>query len=434
MSVFWGIEVKPGKPYKHSVSDDDLLEGSTLHLSQATLGLEGKSKERSVVKCKVGEGPELLLCSLIPNVSESCSLDLLFDEDVTFSVVGTTSVHLIGYYMPLEDDENEDDDYTFSSEEDSEEEDEEDEDNSEMEDDEDRVPSGVKIEEIDEEMPSPSPVKLLKGSEVSKTAQKKRKKQVEEAAKAKPGEQSKKVEEPAKAAAVVSGEESEDEDGFAKQTPLKKQAIEGADGAATPVAATPGSAPDSGKKKKKKKNKNKNKEQQSPGASTPTPSAEPAKEEKQEDKKEKSVENGADKTPTPVTNGATPAKAEKKSEKKRNLVVKKFPNGLELHEVSMGKPDAKQAKNNTRVGMIYTGKLKSTGKIFDSNVGKKPFEFRLGVGEVIKGWDVGVNGMRVGDKRKLVIPPEMGYGAKGVPGTIPGNATLEFDVELVHVR
>ena len=72
--------------------------------------------------------------------------------------------------------------------------------------------------------------------------------------------------------------------------------------------------------------------------------------------------------------------------------------------------------------------------MFDTTNGKKPFSFRLGVGEVIKGWDVGVAGMRVGDKRKLVIPPQMAYGSSGVRGAIPPNATLVFDVELVDVK
>jgi FK506-binding nuclear protein len=72
--------------------------------------------------------------------------------------------------------------------------------------------------------------------------------------------------------------------------------------------------------------------------------------------------------------------------------------------------------------------------VFDSTKGKKAFEFRLGVGEVIKGWDVGVKGMRVGDKRQLVIPPSMGYGREGVRGAIPPNATLVFDIELVDVK
>lgn len=81
---------------------------------QATLGLDCKGKQRTVVKCKVGDNPELLLCSLIPGVSESCALDLLFDQEVTFTVSGATSVHLTGYYMPLEEpysSEEEDDEY-----------------------------------------------------------------------------------------------------------------------------------------------------------------------------------------------------------------------------------------------------------------------------------------------------------------------------------
>jgi FKBP-type peptidyl-prolyl cis-trans isomerase len=78
----------------------------------------------------------------------------------------------------------------------------------------------------------------------------------------------------------------------------------------------------------------------------------------------------------------------------------------------------------------YVGRL-SNGRIFDQS--RAPFEFRLGVGKVIKGWDIGVASMRVGGKRRLVIPPKLGYGASGVPGTIPKNETLTFDVELVAV-
>ena len=88
----------------------------------------------------------------------------------------------------------------------------------------------------------------------------------------------------------------------------------------------------------------------------------------------------------------------------------------------------------------YTGWLHADGapdnkgKQFDSSVGRGPFSFRLGGGQVIRGWDQGVQGMKVGGKRRLVLPPEFGYGARGAGGVIPPNATLLFEVELIDVR
>ena len=84
------------------------------------------------------------------------------------------------------------------------------------------------------------------------------------------------------------------------------------------------------------------------------------------------------------------------------------------------------------VEVHYTGTL-ANGSKFDSSVGRKPFTFKLGAGQVIKGWDEGVAGMKVGGKRKLVIPAALGYGSRGSPPVIPPNSELTFEVELLKV-
>ena len=86
-----------------------------------------------------------------------------------------------------------------------------------------------------------------------------------------------------------------------------------------------------------------------------------------------------------------------------------------------------------QVSVRYIGKLMN-GKVFDSNTKGSPFQFKLGKGEVIKGWDQGVQNMKVGGTRKLTIPAALAYGAKGAPPDIPRNATLQFDVKLLAVK
>lgn len=107
------------------------------------------------------------------------------------------------------------------------------------------------------------------------------------------------------------------------------------------------------------------------------------------------------------------------------------PGGLQYIDVVMGTGD--EARAGQRVTVHYTGWL-TNGQKFDSSRDRNdPFQFGLGQRQVIAGWDQGVAGMRVGGQRRLIIPPDLGYGARGAGGVIPPNATLIFDVELLRV-
>jgi FKBP-type peptidyl-prolyl cis-trans isomerase len=108
----------------------------------------------------------------------------------------------------------------------------------------------------------------------------------------------------------------------------------------------------------------------------------------------------------------------------------KRPSGLLLKVLQPS--NGPMAMPGTKVSVNYIGTLPN-GKVFDSNVGSDPFTFILGKGQVIPGWDEGVDGMHVGEKRKLIVPPALGYGEKGA-GPIPPNATLVFVVELLKVE
>ncbi|KAL2555995.1 Peptidyl-prolyl cis-trans isomerase FKBP53 [Forsythia ovata] len=496
--AFWGIEVKPGKPYIHRYDN----ERGRLHISQATLG-SGSSAKKSKVQCNVGDKSPIYLCSLLPEILETCALNHEFEEEdeVTFSVIGPHSVHLSGFfYGEHNQDKLGDDSGSDSYEEDVVGTDSEDEDDfmiydseDEDEDDDDLgmyppspVPnSGVRIEEIvDDEKP-------VNENIVSKQAKKKKSKLNVSDDNVNSGRQ----------LVVKSGHdvpvlESEDDDGFpvsasrsetdfsnsiSKSEQIKndnadeeakkkkpktevsknlKRKIDagGRDGEHARENDTPHGSSDPTdnvsqhdvkQKKKNKKKKvikeaqetvvaNSNDAEQLPMAEMENdlkPTSEKKKGKKKKNKQNKTQEvasNTNEDQSITDENGSTVEKEEKQEPK--SLQVRTYPNGLVIEELAMGRPDGKRASPGKKVSVNYIGKLKKNGKIFDSNIGRAPFKFRLGIGQVIKGWDVGVNGMRIGDKRRLTIPPAMGYGAKGAGGTIPPNSWLVFDVELVDVN
>ncbi|HEY0253730.1 MAG TPA: FKBP-type peptidyl-prolyl cis-trans isomerase [Kofleriaceae bacterium] len=117
------------------------------------------------------------------------------------------------------------------------------------------------------------------------------------------------------------------------------------------------------------------------------------------------------------------------------MAMQSSPTGLQFEDTQVG--TGASPRNGQTCVMHYTGWLYQNGQKgqkFDSSVDRgDPFEFAIGVGQVIKGWDEGVASMKVGGKRTLVIPPELGYGARGAGGVIPGGATLLFEVELLDL-
>jgi peptidylprolyl isomerase len=109
------------------------------------------------------------------------------------------------------------------------------------------------------------------------------------------------------------------------------------------------------------------------------------------------------------------------------------PTDLQITDITEG--DGAEAKSGSTVSVHYVGVAHSTGEEFDASYNRgNPLQFRLGVGQVISGWDTGVQGMRVGGRRKLVIPPQLAYGERGAGGAIKPGETLIFMVDLLDVR
>ena len=139
----------------------------------------------------------------------------------------------------------------------------------------------------------------------------------------------------------------------------------------------------------------------------------------------KNLEQG----PTPSTNSPALAAKSDKTEKGASLGVKEV-QGVTVDDRKIGSGPA--AKKGNRLEMRYIGKLEN-GKVFDSNKSGKPFSFKLGAGEVIKGWDIGMAGIQVGGERRLIIPAHLAYGNKSLPG-IPKNSKLTFDIKCLGIK
>jgi len=366
---FWALELEPGQTYTQNPP-------YPLHLTQIALDAKAKGSERNVVECMV-DGGKFTLGSLRLGSVEQFSVDLLFDgeKEVSFSVQGKSAVHLSGYYIFSEDDLE----YLSDEEEGEEEEGEE-------------TLAEEEADEFIETVLKPRAIRF-EDEEAAKQAK------TEQNAKAKTNGSTKAQE--VKSENKQSSAKPAENKVSPKQAPAKRK--QDTELQVDAAVDSPAPVPKKQKQAQRVEVKTPSKDQTSPSQTLPN-----------SDKKK-----GAQTSPATGERESTPLKHPK---------VSKHPNGLVVEEIVLG--NGEPARVGHKVGVKYVGKL-ANGKTFDSSL-IRPFTFRLGQGNVIAGWDAGIKGMKVGGKRKLIIPPSLGYGGKGAPPTIPPNATLHFDVELVE--
>uniref|UniRef100_A0A7C9A8P3 peptidylprolyl isomerase n=1 Tax=Opuntia streptacantha TaxID=393608 RepID=A0A7C9A8P3_OPUST len=455
--AFWGVEVKPGKPFTHSPDK----AGGRLRISQATLGT-GSSNNKSLVQCNVGKKSPVLLCSLLPGVLESCHLELEFDEveEVIFSVIGARSVHLSGYYLGnvrqlggIDESESYGEDIGDTD--------------TERSDDrnfEDEYEDSF-IDDGGLEVASPSP----SSDEVA--SKKKTKK--------------KKADSPRRTCRRLKKKyelrESEDDyvpsEHDAASDEIRGQIVQSDDDDQLPIASilgNPSVAKDSNRQictsndsqseeTKAKGTKRKNNKENEAQATDNTDEDQSEEEAFKKKKRKSTKENEAAPVSTADENRCEEKKAKKKrkgskeneafirtesprvlgdsetdhSMKRRETetdhITRTLSGGLVIEELDIGKPDGKVATSGTKVTIHYTGKLKEGGRVFDSTVGKDPLKFRLGKGHALDGLDIGIEGMQVGGKRRLIIPPPLGFGNEGSE-RVPPKSWLIMEVELLKVR
>ncbi|KAF7730594.1 peptidylprolyl isomerase fpr4 [Apophysomyces ossiformis] len=372
---FWGLHVVPGKTYSQTVT-------APFRIAMASLSDEISETKRSSLCVKVDD-KSFVLCSLSPEKIEQQPLDVTFveGEEVTFFVKGPkkypcSTIHLTGNYTFDDEDSELDEDIDMMD-----------------------LPNGIDRkraaayldneaeedeeeededdEEDEEEESDEEEDEEEEEEEVAVKNNKKRPAKTEE-------------EQPAKKRKA----EQQQEQQIKKQEEQKKQAE---------------------LKKKQEEQKKKQEEQ---------------KKKQEEQKKQAELKKKQEEQKKQAELKKKQEEQKKQAEEKKSKVVK-LPNGLIVEDVKVGNGPA--AKSGQRIGMRYIGKL-TNGKVFDKNVSGKPFSFILGRGEVIKGWDIGVAGMKAGGERKLTIPAPLAYGKRGAPPDIPGNATLVFEIKLVNMK
>ncbi|XP_060881274.1 46 kDa FK506-binding nuclear protein [Metopolophium dirhodum] len=416
----WSIVMEPGKKYSTVVEN-------TFHLSMATLDLESVKKADDVhtVYVETDDNPRVILCHLSKaSKLYQCRLDHIFPRgtDLKFVTTATANIHMTGYL-----DLNEDDELYSDLESESEEE-------------------GTQIEK-------PVQGKGNKRKSEDNVSKKNKSIKLDES-----NQSDEDSDDENDSDEIMDFEDDSDDDGIKLSDLVSDddedeeddddddedddEDEEDSDDESEDVPVLTKKAKELQKTPKKQLNGN---DQKSPKQEQKTP--------KGQEKTPKGQKTPMPKTPDAnqtLINGSTESSKKKKNKepktplsalktkpdtplpKDKQNQQQKLNGGVIINDLKVG--DGAVAKPGKNVKVYYIGRLKSTGKVFDSMQKGPGFTFGLQRGEVIKGWDIGIAGMKVGGKRKVICPPNMAYGAKGSPPEIPPNSTLVFDVELKHVN
>ncbi|XP_010498880.1 PREDICTED: peptidyl-prolyl cis-trans isomerase FKBP43-like [Camelina sativa] len=489
--AFWGVEVKPSKAFTLKANESTGIR--RLHLSQATLGL-GSATNRSILQCIVGNKSPLFLCVLTPEKVDTCQLNLEFEEadEVIFSVIGPRSIHLTGYFLGksasfrLNDSESESygedivdtdmekgssDDYDYSD--------------SFINDDE-PCGRGSHVSSSDDDEISIKEM-AAKTKDKKKNGEGRRLRKKFQVSDSESDETSARDDDSSNEDSVEilnNGNEHKIPKVLPSESPLSSRVTRSKARSSTlenvesngKCEKTSEARADTHKTLDKREDKTlgdvklspvqkgckilskkkRNKERSKSSATINLDDGEeknmPESLQNEKPATDKGIKSSSDVLPSQNDDAILSKKKRKRdrreettdvpenlvecSEKKKQAIDKNIVKEPEvtIEEIEKGSLDGKSAVKGKKVSILYTGKLKDTGKLFESNLGEAPLRFRLGEENVIKGLSIGVEGMRVGDKRRLIIPPSLGYSKKGLKEQVPKNAWLVYEVEAVKIR
>ncbi|XP_015585605.1 46 kDa FK506-binding nuclear protein [Cephus cinctus] len=373
--MFWGLIMEPNKRYTQTVE-------KSFHVSMASLDVTTADDEIvQVMFCY--DNRNYLLCSLKKGSAWQVPLDLNFQEGtkIAFTSNGRGHVHLTGYLIPDEDDLDLDD--------------------VEEEDDDEDIPQLVSKQSKRKALDSP------KETKTSKRIKQEQQQEDEESLDDEHDDDD--LDEDDSEDGIDEDDEEEVDDEEADDDEEDEEEEEIVEEEEEEVVETI--------VKPQKKNKQTLQQQQQ-------------QQQKVKQDKQKMV-NGKELKQEQVKQKKNKGEQQQLNTAKHEQKARVIEGGVQIEDIKLG--SGAPAKSGKFISVYYVGRLKN-GKKFDSTNHGDGFKFRLGKGEVIKGWDIGIAGMKTGGKRRITIPPALAYGAKGSPPVIPGNSTLIFEVELRNVH